>query len=656
MRFARLLRPLPLSSLVLVLLTACGGGRSARLEIELAPTFAAGSAMGDRQCRADARASLPRTVDCVRVSVCRRDGDECRPVRVLRASDDHGAARTTELRFSREAADNQIQFDVELAPDAEHELELLAYAEDGTPYARGRVEGIRAGQSLLRVRLEPYGEWACAGPRDDGSAPLARALHQAVALPNGDVLLIGGVTGESVQALSVEGGALLQRAVEVYDASDARFHEIAVADLDDAPGIGAVFHRARYLETTEGGLYRVRMIGGFTAREQPGARFDALQGLTEYSSPLLPGARAEVRDSIDLLYDPSTRALDVALVDPGAVRRAGMNAVSEPDAEGLVVVALGLLDGGGSALRPAPMVSGQWYSLPGVVMPGVVASNMLAPRFGHTASRLSEATVLVWGGNVTLTTIEDVAMRAGELLGAGAGAVPAGLSALPPATAFHTATPIEGGVLIAGGMEIAPVAAMSGGVSTTASTQPLTVIALDTASRVFGTPVAVDPTTWPTPSLHAATELPDGSVLVTGGAVRRMPAGTPSPSHLWASDAVLRVSRDATGVYSAEVLASMIGPRWGHAVARLPGDRVLVTGGFAREAGTLRAISAAETLLLATPPPPISGCGQDTDADGGATMRDAGARRIDASAPPDAAPPADAAGADAAMPATDAGL
>nr|MDQ3036254.1 hypothetical protein [Myxococcota bacterium] len=480
MRFARLLRPLPLSSLLVGLLVACGGGESARLEIELAPTFAPGHATGDRQCRADARASLPSTVDCVRVSVCRREGSECRPVRVLRAIDDHEVARSTELRFSREGADNQIQFDVEFAPGAEHELEIHAYDQDGEPYARGRVEGIRAGQSLIRVRLEPYGAWACAGARADGNAPLARALHQSVALPNGDVLVIGGVTGESVQALSVEGGALLQRAIEVYDASDARFHEIAVTDLDGSSGLGVVFHRAAYVGTTDDERYRVRVIGGFTTADgQPGARFDALQGLTHFSSPLLPGAPAEVRDSVDLLYDPVTRAIEIVLVDPGAVQRAGMNAVSEPDAEGLVVVALGLRGGGGSALRPMPMVSGQWYSLPRTVMPGVVASDLLAPRFGHTASRLSEASVLVWGGNVTQTTIEDVAARAGELLGGGSGAVPASLSGLPPATAFHTATPLEGGVLIAGGMEVGPIAAMSGGVSTTASSQPLTVVALD---------------------------------------------------------------------------------------------------------------------------------------------------------------------------------
>lgn len=646
MRFAPLLA-LSGPLLAISLLTACGGGASARLEIELAPTFDAGGASGDRQCRPDARASLPSGVDCVSVAVCRREGTGCIPVRVLRASDDHGAARTTELRFSREGADNQIQFDVDLRPGEEHELEIRAYAA-GVPYARGRVEGVRAGDALVRVRLEPYGRWSCAGARADGNGPLARALHQTVALPNGDALVIGGVTGEGVSASAIDGGAVLQRKIEVYDAGEARFHEIDVTDVGGEPGFGAVFHRAYYVETTTDGRHRVRVVGGFTSPDQPGARFDALQGLTRYSSPLLPGGGAEVRDSVDLLYDPVARTIETTLVDPGvAVRRAGMNAVSEPDDEGLVVVALGLVDYAvPEVLPPAPVLSGQWYSLPERVMPGVVAQSMITPRFGHTASRLSDDTVLLWGGNVTLTTIEDIAARAGELLGEGAGAIPASVSGLPPATAFHTATRIEGGVLIAGGMAVTPFSGVAGGVSTTASAQPLTVVSLGATSTALGTPVTIDPTAWPTPILHAATELSDGSVLITGGARRSMPA-TGSESHLWATDSVIRVSRDAPGVYTAAPLASLIGARWGHAVTLLPGDRVLVTGGFVREAVTrpggevtypLRAISSAETILLATPPEVIVGCGGE-ESDAG-TRRDAGPDPVDAGV--DASLPSDA--------------
>jgi hypothetical protein len=601
----------------------CGNRASTRLEIELAPTFEPGDPLGDRQCRADARALLPSNVDCVSITACRKEGRDCTPVRVLRTSDDHGNARHTELRFSRSGTDNQIQFDLELAPDAEHELEIHAYAA-GRPYAKGRASGVRAGDPLLRVRLEPYGRWTCAGLRADGGAPLARALHQTVALPNGDALVVGGVTGEGVQPLSVEGGAVLQRAVELYDASESRFYEIQVTDLDGASGIGAVFHRAFYLETTSDARYRVRVIGGFTSLDQPGARFDALQGLTQYSSPVLPAARAEVRDSVDLLYDPRTRAIEVALVDPGVVRRAGMNAVSEPDANGLVTVALGLLDGGGSALRPMPMLSGQWYSLPLIATPSAMAMPMLAPRFGHTATRFNEASVLIWGGNVTMTSTDEVSMRAGEMLGAGAGVVPSNALGRPPATAFHSANQIAGGILIAGGMEVTP-GQSSGGVSTTPSSQPLTVLSLDPVGQVIGTPIAFDAAMWPTPIFHAATELPDGSVIVTGGAVRWMPPGAASPSHLWASDHVIRVIRDAAGAYSAVPLARMIGPRWGHTMTLLPGDRVLVIGGFVREEAIpdddfwpLRAISSAEILLVADAPPPITSCGTPPTSDGGA--------------------------------------
>ncbi|AKF07028.1 Kelch domain protein [Sandaracinus amylolyticus] len=634
------------------LVGGCGGGEHADLRIELAPTPEPGSTDGDRECEPGSDAALPAEVDCVTVTACRREGASCLPVEVLRPSDSRDA-RTTELRFPREGTGGDLAFDLALEEGADHEIELRAYA-DGVPYARGRAEGVRAGQDTIRVRLEPYGVWSCAPPRDDGSAPVARALHAAVAVPNGDVLLVGGVTGESVQALSVEGGALLQRTIEVYDASEARFVQIDVTDHDGSEGFGAVFHRALFLDTLADGRYRVRVIGGFTARDQPGARFDAIQGLTNYSSPMLPGARAEHRDSVDLLYDPRTRAIEVQLVDPGVVRRAGMNGVSEPDASGLVVVALGLLDGGGTALRPSPMISGQWYSLARQVSP-VTAMPMLAPRFGHTASRLSDASVLVWGGDVTQATVEDVAANAGEVLGSGARAI-ASTPDLPPPTAFHTATAIRGGVLIAGGMEIAPVAGMSGGVSTTASTRPLTVISADGDGMLRGVPVSYDATAWPTPSIHAATALPGGSVIVSGGALRTMPAGAPSPSHLWATDAVLLVSRDEADAYVAQTLARMIGARWGHAITPLSGGRVLVTGGFVRDGGTLRAISSGETFIVEPAPPPISSCEGQTSGDAGtqdggvagdASIAPDGAISDDASVPSDdaAITPADDAGA-----------
>lgn len=606
----------------LLLCSGCGNHASTRLEIELAPAFAPGDPLGDRQCRADARAFLPSHVDCVSITACRKEGGECVPVRALRTSDDHESARDTELRFSRSGTDNQIQFDLELAQDAEHELEIRAYAA-GVPYARGRASGVRAGDPLLRVRLEPYGQWTCAGSRIDGSLPLARALHQTVALPNGDALVIGGVTGEGVQPVSVEGGAVLQRVVEVYSASESRFYEVQVTDLDGVPGIGAVFHHAYYLETTNDTRYRVRVIGGFTSVDQPGARFDAVQGLTQYSAPVLPAARAEVRDSVDLLYDPRTRTIEVLLVDPGVVRRAGMNAVSEPDANGLVTVALGLLDGGGSALRPMPMLSGQWYSLPLLATPSTSVTPMLAPRFGHTATRINEASVLIWGGNVTLASPDEVSMQAGEILGADAGAIPSSVLGRPPATAFHTASSIEGGTLIAGGMEVTP-GQSSGGVSTTPSSQPLTVLSLDSTGQITGTPVVFDAATWPAPIFHAVTSLPDGSVIVGGGALRWMPPGAASPSHLWASDHVIRVARDAEGAYAGTPLASMIGPRWGHTMTPLPGDRVLVVGGFVRQAvgqnndyWPLRAISSAEVLLVAGAPPSIIGCGMPDASDAG---------------------------------------
>src|SRR5690606_12377744 len=112
----------------------------------------------------------------------------------------------------------------------------------------------------------------------------------------------------------------------------------------------------------------------------------------------------------------------------------------------------------------------------------VSASPLLASRFGHTASWIGTS-VLVWGGNVGARTPDEVAEAAGEILENGASEfVAPHVAGRPPSTTFHSATPIDGGVLIAGGMEVAPIVGMSGGISTTASSQPLTVLSSHSGS------------------------------------------------------------------------------------------------------------------------------------------------------------------------------
>jgi hypothetical protein len=218
---------------------------------------------------------------------------------------------------------------------------------------------------------------------------------------------------------------------------------------------------------------------------------------------------------------------------------------------------------------------------------------------------------LVWGGNVDERSPDpmmsvDVNARAGELIGAASGLVPGGRDGLPNSTALHTATPIDDGrVLIAGGLEVAEIMGMSGGMSTRPSSQPLTVVSRGPMDRPVGIPV--HPGGWQPTILHAATTTDSGSVVITGGAIRP----PMERSTLWATRDAIEVRRQDAAMDSYEVrpLPQMIGKRWGHAITLLPGNRVLVTGGWVRSTdGTLRAIAAAEVLSLEPPPPEISSC------------------------------------------------
>ncbi len=594
---------------------ACGASATARLEVELATAPVAGS--GPLAC-VTASDGLPPGVDCVTVTVCQRTASGCVPLQVSRPGDDH-AVPASELRFDVDAS-RRFALDVEVGDGRDRQLELRAYA-GGVPFARGLLADIGGAGARLRVRLERYGMWSCAGPRDDGAAPAARALHQAVRLPTGDVLVLGGVTGQRVSPSFGVGvssgmlGATLERSVEVYDAVEGRFHVVQLTDVDGDAGFGAVLHRAEYVETLPSGEFRIRSIGGFTAGGEPAARFDEFQSFSQFGSPLLPGGGATVRDSVDILYDPRTRSATVRSIEPGARPRVGLAAVTQahPDT-GAILVGGGLLTGGGTGSRPSPMVGSTWFEVPRAPEASGTMGMLATSRFGASASWLADGAALIWGGNVSATSRTSVDEGAGELAGTMSGTVAAAANGMPPATALHTATPLGEGVLIAGGAEVTPLEGMSGGIGTLPSRQPLTLVTM-TGGALRG--VSIDPGAWPSPILHAATPTSSSAVMLVGGAQRE---GMPG-SQLHEIGQVIQVDQGVSGGAVTRQPDLIVG-RWGHQATWLGDDRVLVTGGFRREGAAedaLAAISAAEVLLVVPTPASISGCAGSATADGGSS-------------------------------------
>ncbi len=587
----------------LLALIGCSEEQPRTLDIELAPR-------ADADRCATARASLPEETRCVRIAVCAVDGDTCAPVPLSDPEGDH-ANEATPFTALLEGGTN-VTFDAKLA-GGEHRVSVDLVGENGRILASGT--GAMHGGATASVRLYPYATASCPGPRLDGTIetlPAPRALHAALPLPNGDVLLIGGVTGTAISTRGFSGGAVLQRAVEVYLAEEQRFATVegelgrvlfAASVIDESIAAG----RARY---------RIRLVGGFSVPgDEVAIRFDAAQANSPTGSPILPGASALVADTTDVFYEPEARRLVIDTDLPGSL--AGFNASTERGVSGHTAVLLGLSDAGGLVMpRPRLAKAVTWFDENG--MPSG-DSALVSGRLGGTITRLvsAEDTVLVWGGNVEETSREDARNRAGELIRRGqtmTTPVRGGLrSGLPEPVALHTATPIrtagrENDVLIAGGLEVGCFGATgcpSQGIATTYADPVLTVLHFGPGPATHDVVEGMARAT----ILHAAIAVPidarNTGVVVTGG------AGNEAGRNLAASNQLVFVRPTATG-YMATAFNDGIGaltvPRFGHAVART-GDLLLVTGGFTSNADqTLDVVSVAEAIPLRSRPTEMVVC------------------------------------------------
>jgi hypothetical protein len=661
-----------------VLLCACGGGEKRDLTFEIAAEIAPDS-MACEGSLAD------QLAPCTSVQVFRVDEEGRRvPVQLFRLETEDGAEPVGAYKLRFESRD--IGFDADgLSPEETVDLEIRVFGDDGRPLYGASLEDVRlSAAEPLRVRLYPFRRWACPGPLGGGGSPEPRALHAAVPLPDGDVLIFGGVTGTDVDPASVRErarvGALLQRSIELYDASSHRFERVSGEGPDGQPGFGRVLFGHRYVGAEmgpEGNLrHRIRIVGGWTlppaSAGTTALRFDNTGTLGgPFGSPVAPSDEVEVGDPVDLLFDPE--ALTVTFEDAtsgvvprgAAVRMSPFLGPGEPDDTSLVLVGLGP---SGADWVPSP----QFYLAErgGETRP---VRDLITPRLGATVRPLPEALggFLIWGGNAGHEA-GTLAATAGEIQledETGGGTAVAAVDGLPPATAFHTMTRLgrDDLFLVAGGYRVAD----DGFIYFDPSPTPLSALQITDGPTVVARRIEA---AGYTPTIfHTATETEDLGLVLVGGAhvdagnrLAPLPqAGAVDGSFAWAPI----THRSASG----EPTPSPLGvPRWGHTTTALSGHRLLVVGGFGRDEGSdtvnaLRALSRAELLYTqAAPAPLLTGqCGEDDLAppDAGALgPMDAGLPpRLDGGAPatPDAGPP-DAGPADGgagdAGPAADAGL
>lgn len=611
----------------------------APLRIELAPTLDCSQATAD----------FPADLRFFTVSICpSAGGGDC--AMLTDPNGDHGGGVPL-LRVTR-SLDRRFTVDAQLDGSMDYDVVITGYsgAETGTctPYALGHALGVRLGTDDVRVRLYPLGGWSCAGTHDGSMASVPRALHQAVLLPNHEVLLLGGVEGPTAGAAAFSRPTLAQTTVEVFDPADARFHTVNITDEDGAPGFSRVMFQARFIGTTASGQYEIHTYGGFDINHAPegGVGFDGNANASTVSalfgplSQMMMGAGAGFRSDAVIMYDPATHT---ATVTPHMVGNYTTTAATEgPSSIGVVrsidtvtVSAMG---------RPAYGLSAGWY------VDGGRQDTLMADRLGASITTLSPTGFLVWGGHVAnsmdmVLTGAEVTTLAGEVVSSmtmGSTAVSAHdpLAVpddnLPFPTAYHTATHIAGptgstAILFAGGFVLGGGSAPLG--TATFASPSLTVArfsamgAVVGGERVAGRIATV---------LHTANavDASNTSVLLVGGASQMTLTGVTTT--LFGEKTAGVVSFDPTmSTYAWHALPDMVSGRWGHTTTIIPGHGVLVVGGLSRADATLSVSDSSEFLLWedlrGMGRPASMSCAAPADA---GTSGDAGARdtgpRVDA--------------------------
>ncbi len=634
-----------------------GGGGHAPLRIELAPTL---------DCSQET-ADFPADLRFFTVQICPSLTGDC--VALTDPGADHGGG-AMQLRVAR-SLERHFTMDARVDATLDYDVTIVGYsgAETGTcaPYALGHARGVRFGRDQVRVRLYPLGGWSCAGTHEGQTTAVPRALHQAVLLPNHEVLILGGIEGPSAGAVAFSRPSLAQRLVEVFDPRDARFHAVTMSDEGGIAGFSRVMFQARYISTNAAGQYEIHTYGGFDIDHAPegGIGFDANANASTVSalfgplSQMMMGEAAGFRSDAVIVYDPLTRT---ATTTAHAVGNYTTTAATDgPTAIGVVrsIDSVTVSPMG----RPSYGLSAGWY------LDGGRQDTLLTDRLGASITPLSATSFLIWGGHVATSMdavlpvppATDVIAHAGEVVSSmtmGSMAVAAHDAMTMPddgrplPTAYHTATHIAGvtgttAILFAGGLLVAGGPAPLG--SDVVDGPPASPSQL-TITRFSGDGMVVAGTRIAGPAattvLHTANVVDASAtdVLLVGG------ASIPSAmaSSLFAERATGLVSfTPATSTYAWHGLPDLVSGRWGHTTTIIPNHGVLVVGGMSRTDATLSVSDSSEFLLWedlrAMGRPMTMSCAAPTDA--GPPPVDAGRRDAGDSgaAAPDTGVPHDAA-------------
>jgi len=595
-----------LSCLAAAVIGALGcGGDDATTPSGLVVSVRAATPGPRAECETNPESDFDPAIICALISICERaDGaEDCQRLEGL-PPDLFVVTGTGPFEF-------EIPWDgLVSTTDATYEITTVLYDQDGRP----RYEALRTNLAAteltgaVRTRAYLYETSSCAGPNLEAETffhrlPRERAFHEATRLPNGDVLIYGGIRG-SLDASSV--------ALSSVAATPQTYVEVYRADEDRLEVLDGVFSRvlfASVLLTTDpaADVYRIYVSGGFDAAGGL-LRFDESQDSEGnfYGLPLMPGENAEPQDDTILVYD---RAAGTITVESAARATAGAIPSAPTNEDGLAPVIGGVI--GAPFDDPWSFVrDNNWIDTALGTSAADAHSIGNADRFGHTVGLLPSGDALVWGGNIATESALDLEATAGQVVSA-AGAVTDLAYANP--VAFHTMTPDgAGGFLVVGGQSTACLVdvAPCGDRGVAYDVRGISRIGFDIMDALEVTPV--DDTRYRASYLHHALALPSGATLVTGGATCGAPPdGGTCLVGLGLTDSDQLLTVGPLGDVDTDGLpARLLSGRFGHRVTRLDvcpegaldcdDPRYLVTGGMTRFESTLVSLRVAEVIYVST--------------------------------------------------------
>jgi hypothetical protein len=472
------------------------------------------------------------------------------------------------------SADGEIlEVYVELFSDISGTNTLL-----GTGIARADL----ATAGAIDILITPREQFSCALDqiRD------ARAFHTATALPDGRVLVVGGLVADptgDTDIVNTDSDLYVTASVELYDPETGRFSAVSIPGLTPR-----AFHQALPLASGD-----VALLGGITVGNDPLTTVAASVG-GDYR--IEPTAEALAAGPQVVRYDPETLSVtlvttpDLDMLTPRIFAGASTDlAVSTTKS----VIAGGVPDGDPMSARLLSFDLVDPTS--GTARPG---GDLVVSRIGATVTGLADGSALVWGGNIGSPAV-DTTIQAGELItGLGEAETPASMlmgysvaGDLPTPRLFHAAARAgDGSVIVAGGYGIDPMLASETLDGVFAQRIVASGTATVTTLQVLGGGAAE-------PAVYVdAVALADGDILLSGGSPAIGVGVCPDTAK-----GLLCVTADAYrygvdgGALEVPDAPMLIG-RYGHRNVVLDNGTVLVTGGFGTDGITLRVLADAEVF------------------------------------------------------------